>query len=123
MKLRIRGNSLRLRLDRDEVARLAETGRVEDAVAFGPERRLVYAMVTGDALSARFGDGEITVTAPVQTVRTWAATEQVGIEGEQTLPEGGALRLLIEKDFACLQIRPGEDDARAFPNPSAQVCG
>jgi len=36
MKLRISGNSLRLRLSRREVARLEEFSCVEDAVEFGP---------------------------------------------------------------------------------------
>jgi hypothetical protein len=42
MKLRFHENSLRLRLSQSEVARLAETGRVENTVSFAPGQVLVY---------------------------------------------------------------------------------
>jgi hypothetical protein len=46
----------------------------------------------------------------------------VGFDEEQTV-EGGTVRVILEKDFACLD-RPAEDaaeDTWAFPNPSV-VC-
>ena len=42
MKLRIQGNSLRLRLTQKEVAQLCEWGRVESVVEFSPGQELVY---------------------------------------------------------------------------------
>jgi hypothetical protein len=32
--------------------------------------------------------------------------------------DGKTLRILVEKDFACLTKPPHEDDADAFPNPN-----
>ncbi len=123
MKLRIRGNSLRLRLTRAEVDTLAAHGRVEDAVAFGPGEtaRLVYAIVARqDARSSADMQGRaITVTLPAALVRDWAVSEQVGIAHEQPIGEGGPLKVLVEKDFACLAPREGEGDESAFPNPNA----
>jgi len=123
MKLRIRGNSLRLRLSRGEVAELAERGRVDDGIAFGsePEARLGYGIVCSDdasALSARYGAATIVVTLPRSVARTWAASDEVSLEAEQPIGGGEVLRLLVEKDFACLQPRTGEDDGDAFPNPN-----
>jgi hypothetical protein len=123
MKLRIRGNSLRLRLSRGEVNELAERGRVDDGIAFGggPDARLGYSAVCVDdvsVLSARLGAGSIIVTLPGALARAWAASEDVGLEGEQSLGDGQVLRLLVEKDFACLTARTGEDDGDAFPNPN-----
>jgi hypothetical protein len=48
MKIRMRGNSVRLRLTRGEVARLAAVGRVEEATEFGlgPEARLIYSLAS-----------------------------------------------------------------------------
>src|SRR5208337_4503485 len=44
MKLRIHGNSLRLRLNRTEVAELAQSGRVENALEFGQRSKLIYSV-------------------------------------------------------------------------------
>jgi hypothetical protein len=45
--------------------------------------------------------------------RAWANGDEVGFEGLV-----GPLRVLVEKDYACLTERPHEDDADAFPNPN-----
>jgi hypothetical protein len=42
MKLRLQGNSVRLRLTRSEVERLREIGRVEESVDFGAGEVLAY---------------------------------------------------------------------------------
>jgi hypothetical protein len=121
MKLRIRGDSLRLRLSQAEIARLRETGEVGDRVRFG-DRSLDYVLVSADvqAPSARFDGDRIEVAIPHAVARSWAESEQVGIEAEQALAGGDALRLLIEKDFKCLAPRSGEDDSDAFPNPGTE---
>jgi hypothetical protein len=121
MKLRIRGNSIRLRLTQGEVQTLAEKGRVEDAIAFAPGSRLVYALATSDsrdALAARLDGARVEVTLPSALAKDWAASTRVGIEGEQPIGEGEPLRILVEKDFACLHPRKGEDDRDAFANPN-----
>lgn len=125
MKLRIRGSSLRLRLSQREVDDLAAQGRVEDVIAFGagPASRLVYALKVADDAPAPFAHLEgahIEVTIPAALAKRWTSTDEVGIEAEQPLGDGGVLRILVEKDFACLKPRAGEDDSDAFPNPSAR---
>lgn len=125
MKLRIRGDSLRLRLTQGEVAALVERGRIEDSVAFGPETQLTYAVATrgaaGDqAVTASLAGHHLTVTAPAEVVRAWAANDEaVGLEGSQDAGSGRTLRVLVEKDFSCLKERPNEDDSDAFPNPKS----
>lgn len=113
MKLRIKGNSLRLRLTQGEVAELAAEGSVRETVSFG-DRSLGYeirsvrdaADVSGDL------DGlSIVVSVPEQTLNDWAKSDAVSIEHD------GTPSVLIEKDFACLSERKNEDDADAFPNP------
>jgi hypothetical protein len=121
MKLRIRGNSIRLRLTRGEVDVFIEKGLVEESVSFGPTR-LVYALRTAPAaaappLAATLVGSRIELVANAEGARTWARGDDVGIEAEQNVGEGPALRLLVEKDFACLKDRPGEPDDDAFPNP------
>jgi len=123
MKLRIRDNSLRLRLTRGEVDALIREGKVLAHVRFSPEDRLLYALAQApDAtrVSARFAQGELLVVVPSPMARSWAASEEVGMEAEQAIGAEGVLRILIEKDFACLKPREGEDDLDAFPHPKAK---
>ena len=124
MKLRVRGNSLRLRLGQGEVRRLAQEGLVEERTEFAPgAAALVYAIRTSDGpgVSATFEGGQITVNIPRATARQWATSEQVGVEGSQ--PAGsGSLRILIEKDFECMDAAAGESQADAFPNPRGARC-
>ena len=122
MKLRVRGNSVRLRLTRSEVARFAELGSVEERVEFGlePHQQLVYALQSLPEIAetkAAFESNRLTVFVPKNKAEQWAQTNQVGIETEQILSEGKQLRILIEKDFACLEERPAEDESDAFPHP------
>jgi hypothetical protein len=120
MKLRIRGNSIRLRLTRSEVDVLAEKGLVEEATAFGGAR-LTYALrttTTTSALSASLLGTRIEVLVNADRARAWAKSDEVGLEAEQDVGESTPLRLLVEKDFACLTERPGEPNDDTFPNPN-----
>ncbi len=122
MKLRIRDNSIRLRLEASEVRALAETGVVETVTAFPRGRRLTYAVESSPASvmpTARFSKKRVTVRLPESSVLAWADSDQVSIEGEELLDNGDVLRLLVEKDFRCLMPRPDEDESDLFPNPSA----
>jgi len=124
MKLRLKGNSLRLRLTQSEVARLGDGGRVEEIVRFGTDETqiLVYELVVepeGETLTASFQNNRITVKLPHDLARELIKTARVGVSGEQFLEnETGVLSLLIEKDFACLDGDSGEDQSDAFPNPN-----
>jgi hypothetical protein len=119
MKLRIRGSSIRLRLSQAEVARFTETDRVDDAIAFGPGQRLTYSLVAADvsAPTASFDVGVIVVSLPRDRARAWATGDDVSIDAKQHVAPDETLSILVEKDFACLAPRTGEDDTDAFPNP------
>jgi hypothetical protein len=124
MKLRILGDSLRLRLARSEVDAIARGEPVTGSTTFPGGARLVYALSTGDvrAVSAHFANGRIDVLLPRAAAVAWARGNDVAIRGSQPTSEG-ALALLIEKDFACLQPRDGEDAADRYPNPKASQRG
>lgn len=129
MKLRIRGNSLRFRLTQGEVSRLLTEGKVSESVHFCSSTAdlLTYSIeACQDAtqVSARFGNGEILVNLPTLLVESWANTNQVGIEHTQSAGEERGLRIVIEKDFQCLQPRAEEDESDNFPHPQqATVSG
>ena len=122
LKLRLRNNSIRLRLEASEVRALAETGVVESVTAFPGGRELACVVESSPASvvpAAHLSEARITVRLPETGVLAWANSDQVGLEGEQRLDGGGVLSLLVEKDFRCLAPRPGEDESDLFPNPRA----
>jgi hypothetical protein len=125
VKLRIRGNSLRLRLRRGEVRRLADEGLVEERTEFGPgSSPLVYALRADDVprVAATFDAGGIVVSVPRSAARRWASSDQVGIEGSQDTGRGEALRILVEKDFECSDAAADEGQDDAYPNPRGKRC-
>jgi hypothetical protein len=118
MKLRIYGNSLRLRLSRTDMQVFARNGSIQDAVQFAFDSPLSYALESTSSVEevrARYKDRTIRVLIPTKVARQWMNSDQVGI----SFAEPGGPSLLIEKDFRCLHREPGQayDDADAFPNP------
>jgi hypothetical protein len=126
MKLRIKGNSLRFRISPSEMARLLDSGRVEETVRFGEreDAHLTYALelgLSGQIISIRSHPQHVTVLLSKEAARQWAEGNAVGIAGDLSIGDG-RLELLVEKDFACLDREDGED-ADTFPNPkSGAVC-
>ena len=123
MKLRIKGNSIRLRLTRPEVGALVERGVVAEETRFADGAVLGYRVVSdavqadGAEPGALFVDGVVTVRLPAAVVGRWARENIVGLEHVELLKGGGELRILVEKDFECLQVGNPESDAGAYPNP------
>lgn len=127
MKLRIRGNSLRFRLTQGEVACLLAEGKISESVHFSSslEDRLTYSLETcnnASEVSASFRSAEVHITIPANEVSQWASTAQVGIEQAQFIGTEAVLRIVIEKDFRCLQPRLEEDESDNFPNPETSAC-
>ncbi|MEM9623334.1 MAG: hypothetical protein AAF993_16915 [Pseudomonadota bacterium] len=121
MKIRISDDSIRLRLDRSEVAQIEAGSAVECVTHFSAGNQFRYCLNVAAAgeVSAEFIEGCITVTLPAEVASRWAGTEsEVSIRAQQALPAGD-LHLLIEKDFECLDPREGEDQSNRFRNPKA----
>jgi hypothetical protein len=127
VKIRIRDNSIRLRLTKGEVDAIRDNGVVTSTTGFPGGRRFSYSLESSPASvnpAAFYSDNEIRVRLPETQVLAWTTTEQVSIAGEQVLDDGEKLSILVEKDFACLEPRPGEDEADMFSHPGADdaVC-
>jgi len=125
MKLRIRGDSIRLRLKRGEVDQLAAGASIIEETHF-PNAVLTFRLdiSENDDVSASFNNGNLVVSLPKSRVLDWANTDEVSLVAEQKLSGAGSLSLLIEKDFSCLEPghhRDCDDDADTFPHPRAQA--
>ena len=123
MKLRLRGNSVRLRLTQAEVKALDHGGSAEDAVTFGPagQPRLVYRVEASAvarpavSMSGAGLETRVKVTLPQTQVARWANGSEVGLYFEE--PWG--LKVAVEKDYRCLDVRRDEDESDNFENPNA----
>ena len=120
MKLRVRDNSIRLRLTQTEVATAKDDGLVRGRVRFGGNNSFEYVFESSPATvkpEAHISNNVLTVRIPRLDVQQWAESEQVSIMSEQNLDDGDQLKILVEKDFVCLAPREGEDESDMFPNP------
>lgn len=121
MKLRIKGNSLRLRVTRPELDRLMRDGRVEETTCFGLEAhsRLGYSLEHNPGVasaSVRYDPPELAVILPTEQARQWANGDDTGIYARIAVAPDSSLELVVEKDFACLH-GSAEENRDAFPNP------
>ena len=123
VKVRLRDNSIRLRLTRTEVSTLAAGRPVENATPFGPAagQTLTFRIKpdNADALTISQQGLCIEFSVPIRMISGWAEAETVGFEEHLTLTPERLLHLFVEKDFACLVPRKGGDDIDTFVNPAA----
>lgn len=123
MKVRIQGDSLRLRLSRSEVSRFLTGDCLEETIHFGPEAsaKFTYALQqepSNSRTTIQYTGSEVTIRIPANHAHLWGVTDQVGMSEDINLGENGSLALLIEKDFACLDGSE-EENRDTFPNPNA----
>ena len=122
MKIRIKGNSIRIRLTKSEVDYFGSTGYLEEKTQFG-NTELVYALRSKagiDEINAVYEGNTITVNLPEALKKEWIDTNITGFENKMDIGGGRQLFLLIEKDFVCLD-NTFEDQSDNYPNPNA-VC-
>ena len=121
MKLRVRGETLRLRLTRSEVEALGAGQVVEERVPFPAGNTLVYQLraadAYGSAMEQQGADVHIVVEVPSAVAAEWSGSEVVGLAGDDAISMG-PLQVLIEKDFTCVTPREGEEELDTYPNPN-----
>jgi hypothetical protein len=122
MKLRLRENSIRLRLLQSEVRQLRETGNISERIIFGvnPTETLTYSLrISGEAekIFAQMTDNQIEIFLPIIITENWADTNEVGLYETQEMGDLGNLEIIVEKDFVCVDRPLDEDNKDAFPHP------
>ena len=124
MKLRIQGNSLRLRLNRSDVEQFRTSGICVESLRFDSDSQLTYTLETSSRLTGmevQYVQDSIRVRLPLDMAEEWAGSDRISL----SLSRAGGPSLLIEKDFQCLhrEERNPADDADAFPNPAGDQRG
>jgi hypothetical protein len=120
MKLRIKGNSMRLRVSPSEMTRLLKSGRIEETIHFGPQEdaKLTYALEHAShssEMTLRHQPLEVAVVIPTKDAQEWAQGEQVSLYGAVGAGDR-RLELVVEKDFACLDKSEAENQD-TYPHP------
>ena len=122
MKLRVRDSSIRLRLTRSEVELVCTDGLVRGRVLFDGRNSFDYVLESSPATvkpEAHISNNVLTVRIPEAEILSWANSDEVSISASQILDGGDQLSILVEKDFACLAPREGEDETDMYPHPEA----
>ena len=119
MKLRIKGNSIRLRLTKTDVANLCEHDQVDEATQIGSQK-FTYRISTQEAntFEAILEPYLIHILIPKSEIVGWETNDKVGFEYVVKQDQGQPLQLLIEKDFTCLVPR-AENETDNYPNPKS----
>lgn len=120
MKLRVRHNSVRLRLGQSDILRLRDCGECRETVYFPGGSRLEYVLFASGSgkVAVSFEDGVVSLAIPATRLRGWHSSDEVSLSAEVPLEHGQTLQVLIEKDFRCLN-HVAEDQSDAFENPLA----
>jgi hypothetical protein len=126
MKLRIKANSLRLRVSRSELTRFLAGEQLAETIRFAsaPEAKLTYALARDSqatTASVHYLPQAVTVLLTEEQVQVWGQDSQVGVYTTVDIIPEGLLELIVEKDFACID-RSDEDNTDTFPNPLEKTC-
>ncbi|MBF8456840.1 hypothetical protein IV494_06545 [Kaistella sp. G5-32] len=118
MKIRIKGNSIRLRLTKTDIQNLKEKGIVEEKTIIGTQEIFKYSLVIDEkisTISAEFQANKITVFLSKNEAEILTETDEITVDGSQNNGEEKGLFLLVEKDLQCLDITR-EDQADMYEN-------
>lgn len=121
MKLRIRSNSIRLRLLQAEAAALGKFEQVQETTRLGPAKTdvLIYSLSThvgSEDVRILWQAGTLQLSIRQALASELCDTNRVSIAADLDFSDE-TLSILIEKDFKCLTVRQGEDESDNFENP------
>lgn len=114
MKLRLRANTIRLRLIQSEVERLSKGDSITETLP--TQRPFSYTVTPAsvDELEAAFEGDTLVIRVPSDWAAGWFQSPDVGRQASTA-----GLDILIEKDWACTTPRTGIDNEGTYPNPTA----
>lgn len=118
MKIRIKGNSIRLRLTKTDVADLKEKGMVKEETVFSFEAVFSYALFVdadSEEINAKFKDNCVTVFLPEKEAAILTDTEEITVKNSQYNGSADGLFILVEKDLQCLDDT-SEDQSDMYEN-------
>ncbi|MFN0030867.1 MAG: DUF7009 family protein [Flavobacteriales bacterium] len=121
MKLRVKQNTLRLRLTQTEVAALSAGETLCDITQFSLYQKLSIQLGTWnlEVADAKFENDTITINCPISQTMQWANNDDEGMYFTIDNDGDEPLHLAVEKDYQCL--KPREEERDNFPNPTSDT--
>lgn len=121
MKLRFKGNTLRLRLNQKEVGILIHGQALRETVAFPGDTSLTYCLASDQHPAASLSGNVIRIAAPADALSHWAAGNDIGLYFDFPATPT-PLKVAIEKDLECVDGPPEDRDLDAYPRLSGKNC-
>lgn len=118
MKIRIKGNSIRLRLTKTDVSDLKEKGLVREKTVFNNETVFNYALfidAKSEEINAKYAEKTIEIFLPEKEAKILTDSQEITVKNSQYNGEEGGLFILIEKDLQCLDTT-SEDQSDMYEN-------
>lgn len=123
VKLRILQQSLRFRLSQKDVEELISGNELENMVQLSPvsgEHFRITLRRCHMPSKVTLQDRTLQVQFADKLCQNLASIDIVTIEEKLDVGDGNFLRIMLEKDFACLKPREGSDDFDTFKHPNEQ---
>lgn len=119
MKLRIQSQSIRVRLSITDVKTLCKQGSITDQCIIGSQIFQYILKLNGiEKIKADFNDNQLIISLNPTLIDGWEFNQIVGFDNVMENPDGSSLKILIEKDFVCLD-NTTEDQSDNYPNPKS----
>ena len=118
MKLRIKGNSIRLRLSKSEVEKLSEEGIVKEQTNFA-NVSFTYSIkkeTNGNDIKVDFKKNELSILISEHLIKEWPENDIISFDNRLADGSFPKLYVLVEKDFKCID-NPTEDQGDNYENP------
>lgn len=115
MKIRLQSGSIRFRLRQRDVQCLLQTGIATVSVRLGDADFSCILEIGVGSPGISLTPSGIRARVSGDDARRWASGGEVGLY--YTLPEG--TRLMVEKDWACMEPSPGDSNEDTFPRPGS----
>lgn len=103
---------------------MVETGTIGDALHFGPGKNdfgYLLERASQNEFAASFINGTIGVQVPASDADRWVNSDEVSLAGTFVADDETELKILIEKDFVCLNAHNDEDQSDRYPHPKGDA--
>lgn len=118
MKLRIKGNSVRLRLSKPEVEQLSYDGAVTEQIHFA-NADFIYSIKKSfdeNNIRAEYHNNQLTVYVPANLLNGWPGNNVISLDNRLADGSLSEVYVLVEKDFKCIDDS-SEDQSDNYENP------
>ena len=116
----MQSNSIRYRLKEPEVHEFKNNGIIKESIQLGSNTGTSLHFILQKSDSAQIAvqseNNTIIIQVPNDMAGEWTDTSSVGFDAVIPLGNGRKLKVLVEKDFECLDAGK-EENIGTYPNP------